>query len=235
MVCNYIFLHAAAGYGDPHLLTLDGYSYTFNGKGEFILLHSENFRIQGQMVQMRDDRGDEVGEATVFASIAVYSSASSVVELIATRLTKTMSNGEEGIVEEIHVKHRKALINFVNTPEIQISDVLIRQISLTRVELYYNSRAYVEVRQEYDYISTVLVALPESFQGKVEGLLGNYNGDLSDDLRPRDVNYSMPINSSIETIHKSFGMTCEFKFIIFIYMEKNTLFINRMSYESIYI
>ena len=29
-------------YGDPHFITFDRFNYTFNGKGEFTLLHVDN-------------------------------------------------------------------------------------------------------------------------------------------------------------------------------------------------
>ena len=29
-------------YGDPHIITFDGFNYTFNGKGEYALLHVDN-------------------------------------------------------------------------------------------------------------------------------------------------------------------------------------------------
>ncbi len=32
--------------GDPHFMTLDGYSFTFNGLGEYILAASPNVMIQ---------------------------------------------------------------------------------------------------------------------------------------------------------------------------------------------
>ena len=32
--------------GDPHFTTMDGLTYTFNGRGEFILLKAANVEIQ---------------------------------------------------------------------------------------------------------------------------------------------------------------------------------------------
>ena len=53
----YWFLPAAVAYGDPHFMTFDGNNFTFNGFGEFWLLHAEmqdsadNINIQIRMRQ----------------------------------------------------------------------------------------------------------------------------------------------------------------------------------------
>ena len=36
------------GGGEPHLKTLDGYEYTFNGWGEFVMMDSTEFELQGR-------------------------------------------------------------------------------------------------------------------------------------------------------------------------------------------
>ena len=40
----------AWGWGDPHITTIDGRRYTFNGLGEYVLLRttSSNFELQGR-------------------------------------------------------------------------------------------------------------------------------------------------------------------------------------------
>ena len=36
------------GLGDPHIMTIDGFPFTFNGLGEYILLNSTNFALHGR-------------------------------------------------------------------------------------------------------------------------------------------------------------------------------------------
>lgn len=45
--------------GDPHLTTLDGYTYTFNGIGEFVYLktNDDSFQSQIRFEQFRDKNG----------------------------------------------------------------------------------------------------------------------------------------------------------------------------------
>ena len=37
-----MFWVTAAGYGDPHLITLDGVRYSYSGLGEYVLLQTNN-------------------------------------------------------------------------------------------------------------------------------------------------------------------------------------------------
>ena len=51
------------GFGDPHIITVDGLSYTFNGLGEFLLIDAQsqnerdNFVMQGRTVQTLNSDG----------------------------------------------------------------------------------------------------------------------------------------------------------------------------------
>ena len=53
----------------------------------------------------------------------------------------------------------------------------------------------------------VIVSLPVAFRGKTSGLMGNFNGNTSDDLTPKGGGEPIPLNSSLEVIHEQFGIT----------------------------
>ena len=38
--------------GDPHFTTMDGLTYTFNGRGEFVLLKTENVELQVRLASI---------------------------------------------------------------------------------------------------------------------------------------------------------------------------------------
>jgi len=61
---------AACVYGDPHIVTLDGHKYTFNGKGEFTLIETPDnrFILQARMIEATNEGGEAV-QATVFSAI----------------------------------------------------------------------------------------------------------------------------------------------------------------------
>ena len=56
--------------GDPHILTLDGLLYTFNGFGEYILIDTENFILQGRTIQAQNIDGDLIN-ATIWGAFAM--------------------------------------------------------------------------------------------------------------------------------------------------------------------
>ncbi|CAG2178312.1 unnamed protein product, partial [Oppiella nova] len=68
----------ATVYGDPHILTFDRYNYTFNGKGEFVLVHTDNpvhkLDIHGRFEQMPNLNG------THLTAVAIRDNISSIVE-----------------------------------------------------------------------------------------------------------------------------------------------------------
>ena len=61
-------LHIAFVNGDPHLTTLDGYTYTFNGRGEYTLVKDlgTGFALQG-----RTEPVSETSNATQFSAFAM--------------------------------------------------------------------------------------------------------------------------------------------------------------------
>ena len=55
------------GFGDPHITTLDGELYTFNGLGEYVLA-----RVDGQVeVQGRTKLAGNDTQATIFSVFAI--------------------------------------------------------------------------------------------------------------------------------------------------------------------
>lgn len=66
-------LFAATVFGDPHIITFDNVEYTFNGKGEFVLVQanqgSNKLNVQGRFEQTPDNVYGEV-RATMLTAIA---------------------------------------------------------------------------------------------------------------------------------------------------------------------
>ena len=66
--------HTVWGFGDPHITTLDGFIYTFNGIGEYVLVRSVDDGIEFQ------GRTEEVGnsDATAFSAFAISQNGTTV-------------------------------------------------------------------------------------------------------------------------------------------------------------
>lgn len=68
----------ATGFGDPHMITLDGVEYTFNGYGEFKILNVPitDFTLQGRMEPLN---GGSAG--TVYRAFATKENGSDTVQV----------------------------------------------------------------------------------------------------------------------------------------------------------
>ena len=196
------FLLSACVYGDPHIVTLDGHKYTFNGKGEYTLIATQDnsFTLQGRMADAPSSNGSTTSRGTVFSAIAAKQTNSDTVQFQLTDNLVSLVNGVTYTFEEVE--------------EETFANVIVRKDVNGSFSALFTSGVYLEVRVANNsnsdpYISAVIVSLPESFSGQTLGLMGNYNGDMLDDLVPRLGGDPLPLNSSLETLHWDFGVTCE--------------------------
>ena len=185
-------------FGDPHIVTLDGSRYTFNGKGEYTLLETTDgsFAFQGRLEQAIDANGSMI-QATVFTAIVARTNTSDVVQMEVT-------NGSA-----IEVRLNREVIDFSISSQ-QFAGVAASQQANGTYLAVFEGGYVVEVRGENDILSLIKVTLPEEARGRTRGLLGNFNGNPSDDFIPRNVSEPLSDNSTMEEVHNLFGVTCEF-------------------------
>ncbi len=192
-----VFFHAAMGSGDPHLVSLDGTPYTFNGRGEFVLMDTQDavFALQGRMVDAKDASGS-FALATVFSAIVAKQDDSDTVQFeVSRRGLKARVNGQT--------------VDFEGVTEREFTNVTIRKKGDDNtLAARFSCGAYLETKVENGIIAVLSVGIPRSFRSSTSGLLGNYNGDPSDDLLPRGSTIFLSTSSSMEDIHNLFGVTC---------------------------
>ena len=192
------FFLSACIYGDPHIVSLDGYKYTFNGKGEFTLIETtdNSFALQGRMIEATDANGSLIA-ATVFSATVAQQEHSDLIQF-------QLGPEREGIVTLVNGEQ----LDIGDLPEVALSNVSILNLGNDTYGARFSSGAYVEVKEEHGIISVLLVSLPTSFEGSTKGLMGPYNRNTSDDLLPKGGSQPLPLDSTIENIHWQFGITC---------------------------
>ena len=193
-------LSVARGFGDPHLVTLDGYKYTFNGKGEFILVETmgEEFILQGRMVetQTSNHSNHTVSSGTVFGAFVAKENDSDTVQI---------ELNQEGLVALVNGE----TVDFSMLLSQKFANVTVSDKGNGTLSADFTSGSSIQVTERNGIISDILITVSNEYFNRTRGLLGQFNRDSSDDLRPANTSVPLPLNSSLEVIHYQFGLTCE--------------------------
>ena len=181
-------------YGDPHIVTLDGHKYTFNGKGDYILLDTDDnsFTLHGRMEEVSMVNGNAASGGTVFTALVARQSNSDTIQF--------------ELREELYPRINGAVDMFTDLNEKTFTNVIVQRKGNDSFSAAFSSGVYIEVSAVTQsnlapYISVVIVSMPVSYQGLTRGLMGNYNGDTADDLVPRSGGDPLPLNSTLDTLH----------------------------------
>ena len=179
-------------------MTLDGLRYTFNGRGEYTLVETANnvFTLQGRMVQA-SGANDTAVAATVFSAIVGRDINSEIVQL---------EIDENGILTAV-VSGELVVFDIA---EQDFENVTVKHVGNNSIEILFNSGAYLLAKGENGFMAFLLVILPETLTGQVQGLLGTFNGDSSDDLLPKFGERPLSPEANVENIHNKFGITCKY-------------------------
>ncbi|XP_053372966.1 uncharacterized protein LOC123561091 [Mercenaria mercenaria] len=193
------------GFGDPHISTLDGVTYTFNGYGEYILLRitSADFEIQSRTERAKKSDGSD-SEATIFTAFVVQSSDA--------WLQAELNNEKTGI--NLFVGTNKT--DWADyTGEFQskgdtftyVTDALsMSRDNNTLVTSFSGTGVAFNVTFNVGLLQ-MSTGLLNTYNNKTSGLLGNFNGDVTDDYFPRSASSALPSNSTERMIFNDFGQT----------------------------
>ncbi|CAG7823396.1 unnamed protein product [Allacma fusca] len=200
---------AVAGvFGDPHIVTFDGMPYTFNGKGEYVLVKSNTDRhrldIQGRFEQLPNNNYGEV-RATTLTTVAARDNQSATVEIRVRPRDAQWRYKLDVIVDHHRVFFDRypQKIQYFHGVTVYTPSTIQNQ---SHVIAMFESGAGVEVVENKGHL-TARVYLPMTFLNQTRGLFGNWSGIIEDDFVLPDGS-SGPIGNtnSLEMMHNSFAM-----------------------------
>lgn len=186
-------------YGDPHMVSLDGHKYTFNGHGEFILLQSldESLNVQVRMIEPQlsnTTRIEDEGGTVITALVAKHTQSDTVqFELIDSQLV-ALINGDR--------------IDFTDLSEHEFKNLTLNFRDNQTLSVELATGLTIIVKEVQGVLLEVNLIITDSYYDKTHGLLGQYNDNIEDDFLPRNSTSVLPLNLSLKEIHEKFGLTC---------------------------
>ncbi|XP_068921147.1 mucin-4 [Petaurus breviceps papuanus] len=186
-------------FGDPHITTLDGANYTFNGLGDFLLVQAKDgnssFLLHGRTAKM------ESAQATKFVAFAARYQSNLINHTVHWFLmpndTIQVQLDNENVTFMTHSNFSKGKATH-NASGI----LLIQNGSL--ISASFDGTVVVSVLAVANILQAV-TSLPEEYQNHTEGLLGVWNNNIDDDFRMSNGS-SIPSNSTEEEFFH-YGMT----------------------------
>ncbi|XP_022107056.1 mucin-like protein [Acanthaster planci] len=193
-------------WGDPHVRTLDGLDYTFNGLGEYTLVLIEDpgrgeriFELQGRTQRVYDANRDELTNATSYIGFAALDDVS-------------------GARVEVKInKDATDLITTVNGNVVEPTVVGLVFDGLTvkkeddppKVVAIFASDTQFSVGVNNSLVD-ITVHLSQNYKGKTKGLLGVWDGNSTNDVLRRDGAFQQPTGTDgemLEVDYFEFGET----------------------------
>lgn len=149
--------------GDPHLSTFDGVGYSFQAVGEFTLVIGDGFEIQTRQVPLGNSGSVSVNEA-----VAMRIDDDNVISVYANEYIPLVVNGTAVVMQ----------------PD--------ETIAVGNGSVYFDGRVYIIMDENGNGVwarlggSFLNIRTFVSDDPTITGLLGNNNGDRSDDFMLRD-------------------------------------------------
>ncbi|XP_076298294.1 sushi domain containing 2 mesh isoform X2 [Lasioglossum baleicum] len=198
----------ATVFGDPHIVTFDNLQYTFNGKGEFVLLRVNHARdkldVQGRFEQLPDNIHGEV-RATQLTSIAARGNNSVPIEVRLRPKHAQWRYRLDVFADKRRVYFDRPSLKFQHFPGVVVytPTYILNQ---SEVIIMFDTGAGVEVVENEGFMSA-RVYLPWTYLNKTKGLFGKWNNDMTDDLMGPDGTVVGSGNlNHFEALHKDFAV-----------------------------
>jgi von Willebrand factor type D domain len=181
---------SAVGSGDPHLSTFDGYHYDFQAVGEFVLTRAVG---SGEPLEVQ-------GRTTPLYGLRTVSTFSAIAANVAGDRVSLYRVPSGGLVIHIGGKDVQPVLGVTQLPQGgQLEVFATGQASLT-----WPDQTTTDIVPVGSVTVRVVVSLPESRRGKVEGMFGNFDGAVGGELVPRG-GAPITVVPTIEQLYRTFG------------------------------
>ncbi|XP_067687865.1 uncharacterized protein [Haliotis asinina] len=175
-------------FGDPHFMSLDGGVFTFNGLGEYTLLQvtpansSFTFKLQCRTAQAVSSTGQKVG-ATLFAAFAMEQKSDT---LGTGKVHVGLNAGKTRM--EIYIDGVDLSRQFYEEANFKRSSphLIASKLNDTKAEFAFPNIGIVVTMTIISGTLSQATVLEERYRGLTKGLLGNYNGNDTDDFTSPD-------------------------------------------------
>ena len=202
-------------WGDPHLQSADGIDYTFNGRGEYVLLRADFHQLE---IQTRFVELNETVMVTITAGIAIAYQSLPHVEILIDCSTQQLHLYIGGVEHPLPAEDSMTIVlpngTYDDPASFSMSgaDPAEPTISIVNSEQQLtltvgNDTASLMVAQQSTFLRTTL-ELGSVLTNNTRGLVGVFNGDLSDDFTLPNGNV-IEADANESTIYYSFGLECK--------------------------
>jgi hypothetical protein len=160
-----------SSFGDPHIVTLDGFSYSFQTVGEFLLAQSKD----GQFIVQTRQTAVPQRDLSLNKAVAVKIGSDRIVYYAPQSGTADVLK-VNGIVQNLKdetIKLPSGALLQKKGSEYTIGSGREEQVSLRPIRV-----------ADLEFVN-VTVSIPKGRQGEMMGLLGDFDGDQNNDLRGR--------------------------------------------------
>ncbi|CAB3241492.1 unnamed protein product [Arctia plantaginis] len=193
-------------FGDPHIITFDDLQYTFNGKGEFVLVRTDHpqlrLDVQGRFEQVPRNIHGKVN-ATHLTSIVAASNNSVPIEVRLRPMHAQWRYRLDVFADNRRIYFDKPALRVQYFPGVTVYQPLYI-LNQSEIVIMFPSGAGVEVIENRGFM-TARVYLPWTYMNQTRGLFGNWSLDINDDFTRPD-GTRVPINlNNFQSAHRDFA------------------------------
>ncbi|XP_034836554.1 protein mesh isoform X1 [Maniola hyperantus] len=193
-------------FGDPHFVTFDGLQYTFNGKGEYVLVRVDRpeikLDVQGRFEQTPRNRFGAVN-ATVLTSVVAASNNSIPIEVRLRPQHAQWRYRLDVFADNKRIYFDRSSLRVQYFPGVTVY-MPMYVLNQSEIVIMFPSGAGVEVIENRGFMSA-RVYLPWTYMNQTRGLFGNWSLDVNDDfVRPDGSLTSIDVNN-FQSAHRDFA------------------------------